>query len=180
MKQKYIFRSRFVRKIKEARAKDQNLANPDEIKLFYDTFLSQLLSLDIGDKLENILAKLSTTELKDILERIEAKISPNQSILSSCSQDSLETYLGSTNQTTLFGLNFEFLINVWRSEIPANSSKWHPQSTAQWFSVQTKMCRVAVLFGLLWRCSDGEIASWVSRKIKIWPILTLKVKFNCR
>ncbi len=149
-KQKYIFRSCFVRKIKEARAKGQNLADPDEIKLFYDTFLSQLLSLDIGDKLENILAKLSTTELKDILERIEAKISPNQSILLSCSQDSIEKYLASNNQSTIFGLNFELLGNVWRSEIPPNSSKWHPQSTAQWFSVQTKMCGVAVLFGLIW------------------------------
>jgi len=113
--------------------------------------LSQLLCLDIGDKLDNILAKLSTTEMKDTLERIEAKISPNQSIPSSCSHDSLETYLESTNRTTSFGLNIEFLINIWWSEIPANSNKWHPQSTTECLSVQTKTCRVAVLVGLLWR-----------------------------
>ena len=112
--------------------------------------MSELLTLDIGDKLEIFLAKLSTTDIKDKLEKVEAKLSINQLSPSSCNHDSLETYLNTTNQTTSFGLNIEFLMNIWRSEIPPNSSKWHPQTALEWFSVQTHMCGVAVLFGLLW------------------------------
>ena len=87
--------------------------------------------------------------------------------------------MASTNQSTIFGLNFELLGNVWRSEIPPNSSKWHPQSTAQWFSVQTKMCGVAVLFGLIWQCTDEEIASWVSwKKNSAHSNIEGKIKLN--